>query len=76
MYGIDGGVKERRTEFGQTYHLAELVCAKVEEALEGQVLLLDLADHFLGEALELSQWRHAQPAAVLDHLAQVERLVC
>lgn len=49
--------------------------AEVEEALEWQVLLLDLTNHLLRQALELSQRRHSQPAAVLDHLAQVERLV-
>lgn len=36
----------------------DLVVVEVVETLEGEVLLLDLLDHLLGQLLELPQWRH------------------
>ena len=47
----------------------------VEQALERNIFLLDLANDFFGELLELAERRHAEPAAMADHLAVVESLV-
>lgn len=38
--------------------LTDLIVVEVIETLKGEVLLLDLLDHFLWQFLELSQWGH------------------
>jgi len=41
--------------------LTDLIVVQVVETLEGEVLLLDLLDHFLGELPELAQRGHRLP---------------
>ena len=43
---------------GHADQLTDLIVVQVVQTLEGEVLLLDLAHHFFGDAAELPQGRH------------------
>ena len=55
--------------------LADLLRLEVIEALPREVLLLNLLDDVLGDAVELAERRLAQPHPAVDHLAEVEDAV-
>ena len=57
---------------GEADQLADLLRLKVVEALPLEVLLLDLLDDVLRDAVELAQRRLREPHALVDHLAHVE----
>jgi len=47
--------------------LTNLVRIQVIEPLPRKILLLNLADDFLGDLLELAQWTHGLPPAINRH---------
>ena len=59
---------------GELDDLAYLLCTHVVEVLPRELLLfLDLPQHLLGYALELTQRRHRVPLAPLNHLAGTQQ---
>mmetsp|Transcript_112262 Transcript_112262/g.317543 ORF Transcript_112262/g.317543 Transcript_112262/m.317543 type:complete len:283 (+) Transcript_112262:3048-3896(+) len=61
---------------GEADKLANLLRGEVVVALPGEVLLLDLAQDVLGQALEVPEGRLRAPHALVDHLAPGQGAQC
>ena len=60
----------------EAHQLTDLGGGQVIEALPGEVLLLDLFDNVLWDALELTKRRLREPHAAVDHLAEAQHTLC